>query len=192
MLRTLSRNLIRRGTSVNSRNGYTMTRQIHFISAKYAKSHQTAVLLASSAIGGYLLLQDFKDRVLCEEKVEIKLQQHEIIREDLPFYTDEELALHDNKYHIKKGPGVDTFDIIGNSWDIEREKGIWVSWGVGVYDITNLIDKHGTPETTILLAAGMALDPFWDDEEMAKIHGKPYIPGMMEKCRIGNIKKTEE
>ncbi|XP_070502097.1 sulfite oxidase, mitochondrial-like isoform X2 [Chironomus tepperi] len=169
MLRTLSRNLIRRGTSVNSRNGYTMTRQIHFISAKYAKSHQTAVLLASSAIGGYLLLQDFKDRVLCEEKVEIKLQQHEIIREDLPFYTDEELALHDNK-----------------------EKGIWVSWGVGVYDITNLIDKHGTPETTILLAAGMALDPFWDDEEMAKIHGKPYIPGMMEKCRIGNIKKTEE
>ena len=73
-----------------------------------------------------------------------------------------------------------------------REKGIWVSWGVGVYDITNLIDKHGSPDTSILLCAGMALDPFWEDEDMAKIHGKPYIPGMMEKCRIGNIKKIEE
>ncbi|CAG9802892.1 unnamed protein product [Chironomus riparius] len=182
MLRILSRNLIRRGNAVNSRN------------AKYAKNHQAAIFLATSAISGYLLLQDFKDRVLCEEKVEVKLElkQHQIIRDDLPFYTDEELAMHDNKYHIKKSPGVDTFDIIGNSWEIDREKGIWVSWGVGVYDITNLIDKHGTPETTILLAAGMALDPFWEDEEMAKLHGKPYVPGMMEKCRIGNIKKTEE
>ena len=74
---------------------------------------------------------------------------------------------------------------------ISREKGIWVSYGVGVYDITSLIDKHGTPEVKILLAAGMALDPFWEDEEMAKIHSKPYIPGMMEKCRIGNLKKTQ-
>ncbi|KAL7029792.1 hypothetical protein ACKWTF_006368 [Chironomus riparius] len=163
--------MFRRGNTVNSRNGYILTRQIHFVSAKYAKNHQATILLATSAISGYLLLQDFKDRVLCEEKVELKLElkQHQIIRDDLPFYTDEELAMHDNK-----------------------EKGIWVSWGVGVYDITNLIDKHGTPETTILLAAGMALDPFWEDEEMAKLHGKPYVPGMMEKCRIGNIKKTEE
>ena len=70
--------------------------------------------------------------------------------------------------------------------------GIWVSWGVGVYDITALIDKHGTPQTTIMLAAGMAVDPFWEDEEMAKLHNKPYVPDMMERCRIGNIKKREE
>ncbi|KAL7029794.1 hypothetical protein ACKWTF_006368 [Chironomus riparius] len=122
MLRILSRNLIRRGNTVNSRNGYILTRQIHFVSAKYAKNHQATILLATSAISGYLLLQDFKDRVLCEEKVELKLElkQHQIIRDDLPFYTDEELAMHDNKYHIKKGPGVDTFDIIGNSWEIDR------------------------------------------------------------------------
>lgn len=67
-----------------------------------------------------------------------------------------------------------------------------MSYGVGVYDITDLIDKHGTPEVTIMLAAGMALDQFWEDEDMAKIHNKPYIPGMMEKCRIGNIRVTSE
>lgn len=49
--------MFRRGNTVNSRNGYMLTRQIHFVSAKYAKGHQAAVLLATSAIGGYLLLQ---------------------------------------------------------------------------------------------------------------------------------------
>jgi len=38
----------------------------------------------------------------------------------------------------------------------------------------------------------MAVDPFWEDEDMAKHHGKPYVSRMMEKCRIGNLKKTEE
>jgi hypothetical protein len=67
---------------------------------------------------------------------------------------------------------------------------VWISYGVGVYDITNLIDKHGTPLETIMLAAGLALDPFWDDEEMKKLHDKPYIYDMLEKCRIGNIIKS--
>jgi hypothetical protein len=53
-----------------------------------------------------------------------------------------------------------------------------------------LIDKHGTPEVTILLAAGMALDPFWDDKEMKRLHDKEYIYDMLENCRIGNIIKS--
>lgn len=72
-----------------------------------------------------------------------------------------------------------------------REAGIWVSYGVGIYDITNLIEKHGNPTETILLAAGMALDPFWEEQDMKKLHDKPHISDMLEKCRIGNLKVSE-
>lgn len=66
-----------------------------------------------------------------------------------------------------------------------------MSFGVGVYDITNLVDKHGNPNESILLSAGCALDPFWEDKDMKKIHDKPYIYNMLEKCRIGNLKVSE-
>lgn len=58
-----------------------------------------------------------------------------------------------------------------------------------MYDITNLVDKHGTPEVTIMLAAGMSLDPFWKDEDMKKLHDKEWVLQMLEKCRIGNLQK---
>lgn len=75
---------------------------------------------------------------------------------------------------------------------LSSENGIWVSYGVGVYDVTNLVDKHGNPENSILLAAGMALDTYWDDKEMKKLHEKPFIFEMLEKCRIGNLKISDE
>lgn len=66
-----------------------------------------------------------------------------------------------------------------------------MSYGVGIYDITKLYPKHGNPNESILLAAGTALDPFWEDEDMAKIHDKPYIYDMLERCRVGNLKVSE-
>jgi cytochrome b involved in lipid metabolism len=63
-----------------------------------------------------------------------------------------------------------------------------VSYGVGVYDITEMIKNHKNPEKTIMLAAGLALDHFWEEDEFKKIHDKPEIYEMLEKCRIGNLK----
>jgi hypothetical protein len=47
-------------------------------------------------------------------------KRHLKIRDDLPFFTKEEISRHNLKYQIMKNPGVDTFDIIGNAWEIER------------------------------------------------------------------------
>lgn len=60
--------------------------------------------------------------VQCEQQTAPQEQKkpHMLIRNDLPFISEEELSRHDNKYHIHSGPGVDTFDVIGNSWEIER------------------------------------------------------------------------
>lgn len=41
------------------------------------------------------------------------------------------------------------------------EKGIWVSFKDGVYDITNFIANHPGGQDKIMLAAGKAIDPFW-------------------------------
>lgn len=78
-------------------------------------------------------------------------------------------------------------DVLINFIIFNREIGIWVSYGIGVYDVTNLVDKHGNPEKSILLAAGMALDSYWDDNDMKKLHEKPHIFEMLENCRIGNL-----
>jgi Cytochrome b5-like Heme/Steroid binding domain len=76
--------------------------------------------------------------------------------------------------------------LIEHTSKIFRES-VWISYGVGIYDITKIIESHVSPEVTILLAAGMSLDPFFDDKDMQRIHNKSRIYNMLEKCRIGNI-----
>lgn len=83
------------------------------------KSSNVALITSIAGITGYFFYENYLTKVQCAEP-EKSLKRHQIIREDLPFFTEEELARHDNKYHIMKCPNVDTFDIIGNSWEIER------------------------------------------------------------------------
>ena len=42
-----------------------------------------------------------------------------------------------------------------------KEKGIWVSYKDGVFDITNFVVNHPGGSDKIMLAAGKEIGPFW-------------------------------
>ncbi|XP_014478462.1 PREDICTED: probable sulfite oxidase, mitochondrial isoform X2 [Dinoponera quadriceps] len=87
------------------------------------------------------------------------------LREDMRTYTLEEVGKHDNK-----------------------ENRIWVTFGQGVYDITEFVDKHPGGPSKILMAAGGAIDPFWS---IFANHNTPEIQSLLESMRIGNISEED-
>lgn len=78
----------------------------------------------------------------------------------LPEYTANDIAKHDS-----------------------IEKGVWVCFKSGVYDITDFISKHPGGEK-ILMAAGASLEPFW---EIFAVHKTEQVLKMLEEYRIGNL-----
>jgi hypothetical protein len=83
------------------------------------RSSNSLIITSIAGLSGYLLFTQNLPTAQCAVKV-ISIKKHEIIREDLPYFTADELSQHNNKYHIVKSPGVDTFDVVGNAWEIER------------------------------------------------------------------------
>lgn len=79
---------------------------------------------------------------------------------DKPFYRKHEIASHTTK-----------------------EKGIWITYENGVYDITNFIVNHPGGQDKIVLAAGGAVEPFWAiyrqhyNSKLAKQHLAPLLIG---------------
>ncbi|RUS78220.1 hypothetical protein EGW08_014034 [Elysia chlorotica] len=67
-----------------------------------------------------------------------------------------------------------------------KDKGIWVIYGNGVYDITEYVAQH-PGGTKILMAAGKSIEPFW---EVYSVHKNDEIFEIMESYRIGNIKEV--
>ena len=63
---------------------------------------------------------------------------------------------------------------------------MWVTYGEGVYDVTDFLPLHPGADK-LLLAAGGSIEPFWDilavHKENQAIHDR------LESYRIGNIKK---
>ncbi|GFO45827.1 sulfite oxidase-like [Plakobranchus ocellatus] len=83
------------------------------------------------------------------------------LQKSLPTYSAAEVEAHSNK-----------------------ENGIWVTYGNGVYDITEYVDQH-PGGNKILMAAGKSIEPFWD---IYSVHKNDEIFEIMETYRIGNIK----
>jgi sulfite oxidase len=67
------------------------------------------------------------------------------------------------------------------------EKGIWVTYQNGVYDITDFINIHPGGEK-LLLAAGRAIDPFWN---VFTIHNTSDTRELLENYRIGDLLAAE-
>ena len=71
--------------------------------------------------------------------------------------------------------------------DIERHKdastGVWMTYRDGVYDVTDFVAEH-PGNKKILLAAGGAVDGFWD---FYAIHHTPHVYRQLEELRIGNL-----
>ncbi|XP_066582396.1 sulfite oxidase isoform X2 [Prorops nasuta] len=86
-------------------------------------------------------------------------------RSDLKTYTLEEVGNHDTK-----------------------EKGIWVTFRHGVYDITNFVDKHPGGSSKIMMAAGASIEPFWT---IFANHNNSDIYSLLESMRIGNLSSEE-
>lgn len=98
------------------------------------------------------------------EKESYKLW-HSTERKDLPTFKLDEIQQHNS-----------------------MEKGVWVTYGIGVYDITKFIPKHPGSDK-IMLGAGSAIDPFW---AIYQQHNTQEILTILEKYRIGNISPEDE
>lgn len=65
------------------------------------------------------------------------------------------------------------------------EKGIWVSYKDGVYDITQFVANHPGGKDKIMLAAGKAIDPFWRIYQQHT--GRGNAVELLESMRIGDL-----
>lgn len=66
--------------------------------------------------------------------------------------------------------------------------GIWVTYGIGVYDITRFVPEHPGSDK-IMIGAGSSIDPFW---HIYQQHNTPEILKLLETFRIGNLNAEDE
>lgn len=102
-------------------------------------------------------------KAACAQKQELESVVHAAghVRPGLPNYSLEEVKKHKDK---------------GSK--------IWVTYGDGVYDITDFVDQHPGGGDKIMLAAGGSLEPFW---AVFAAHNTDEVRMMLEDLRIGNI-----
>lgn len=65
---------------------------------------------------------------------------------------------------------------------------MWVTYGIGVYDITKFIPEHPGSKRNIMLGAGSSIEPFWHTYQF---HKDPKILKMLEKYRVGNLRPSD-
>ncbi|XP_017028885.1 sulfite oxidase, mitochondrial [Drosophila kikkawai] len=65
--------------------------------------------------------------------------------------------------------------------------GIWITYGLGVYDVTDFADNHPGGDK-ILMAAGSAIDPFW---AIYQQHNTLEVLELLEGFRIGNLEGVD-
>lgn len=59
-----------------------------------------------------------------------------------------------------------------------------MTYGCGVYDITDFVPKHPGNVTNIMMGAGSAIDPFWHTFQQ---HQTPQVLALLETFRCGNL-----
>ncbi|XP_017474375.1 PREDICTED: probable sulfite oxidase, mitochondrial [Rhagoletis zephyria] len=91
-------------------------------------------------------------------------------------------------WHTKPRPDLPTYKTIDVQNHSTIENRVWVTYGVGVYDITEFIAKHPGGEK-IMLGAGSAIDPFW---AIYQQHNNKEILTLLELYRIGNLSPEDE
>lgn len=64
---------------------------------------------------------------------------------------------------------------------------LWVTYGIGVYDITKFVPEHPGSDK-LMLAAGNAIDPFW---HVYQQHNSVEVLKLLEKYRVGNLDPSE-
>ncbi|XP_058832753.1 sulfite oxidase, mitochondrial isoform X2 [Topomyia yanbarensis] len=141
----------------------------------YSLLATTATLLGGSLLS-YWIIKKLKNQatvVYTKEATSLKTaanqtqdisKAHNDLRKDLPVYTLDEISKHNSP-----------------------QAGIWVTYGIGVYDITSFVPKHPGSDK-VMLAAGSAIDPFW---HIYQQHNTEQILNLLESFRIGNLKEED-
>ena len=137
---------------------YTKDDQINKKSPFYLNSN--LLLLIGASLGLYLLSDTSAEEQKQEENEEKKIEAGNVI-EGLKDYTLEDISKHNT-----------------------IETRIWVTFRDGVYDITEFIEQHPGGTEKILLAAGKAIDPYWN---IYAVHKNVEIFEILESYRIGNV-----
>ncbi|XP_035901193.1 sulfite oxidase isoform X1 [Anopheles stephensi] len=136
-------------------------------SAGVSSLSATAVILGGSLLT-YLITEKIKKgspHVFAKEASLDEIRKaHDTVRKDLPEYTMDEIVQHN-------APAA----------------GIWVTYGVGVYDITSFVPKHPGSDK-VMLAAGGAIDPFW---HIFQQHNTHEVLSLLETYRIGNLRPDD-
>uniref|UniRef100_D3TPZ1 sulfite oxidase n=1 Tax=Glossina morsitans morsitans TaxID=37546 RepID=D3TPZ1_GLOMM len=88
------------------------------------------------------------------------------------------------EWHATERTDLPTYEIDDVHKHNSLENRVWVTYGIGVYDITDFIPKHPGSDK-IMLGAGNAIDPFW---AIYQQHNTKEILTLLEQFRIGNIR----
>ncbi|CAM9677051.1 unnamed protein product, partial [Choristocarpus tenellus] len=68
------------------------------------------------------------------------------------------------------------------------EDGVWVTYGDGVYDITDFVENHPGGSSRIMMAAGGKLEPFW---KLYAVHKKAEVQDILKEFQIGRLSENE-
>ena len=71
----------------------------------------------------------------------------------------------------------------------DAKDGIWITFKNGVYDITDFVEQHPGGANKIMLAAGGAVDPFWN---LYQQHFDGKVQDILRKYQIGVLSEKEE
>ncbi|XP_017107415.2 sulfite oxidase, mitochondrial [Drosophila bipectinata] len=133
----------------------------------YPNSRLEQLLYATYWAGGLALayhwLDPKKTDLLAKEKddpEEVARLWHVTVRNDLPTYKPAQVESHNS-----------------------AESRIWVSYGLGVYDVTDFAENHPGGDK-IMMAAGSAIDPFW---AIYQQHNTQEVLELLEGFRVGNL-----
>lgn len=132
---------------------------------------KTALLVGAIAASLGLVVFQFDRRFRVHGKESDKEKDVEFHHKNeiqgLPSYTADQVSQYDG--HGPKGSR------------------IWVSFGRGVYEITDFIGQHPGGDK-ILMAAGGALEPFW---QLYAAHKTKQVFEILEAYRIGNLSEED-
>ncbi|KAL7050558.1 hypothetical protein ACKWTF_004122 [Chironomus riparius] len=164
--RTISHSLRNKNRSTNVlyalsvRNYNNNSKEEHF-KVKWNVNNKYIIAAISTGIGFSSYYYYNKKDADCAE-VQPK---HETVRRDLPTFSAQDVSKHSNE-----------------------KTGVWVTYGIGVYDITKFISEHPGSKKNIMLGAGVSIEPFWHTYQF---HKEAKILKMLEKFRIGNLKPED-
>lgn len=95
-----------------------------------------------------------------------------------------ECAAQERRAAGEECPGLPTFTREEISKHNNLEGRVWVTYKDGVYDITDFLPQHPGGIEKLLLAAGSAVDPYW---QVFAQHNSEQVWEMLEEYRIGNV-----